>query len=63
MSEQAVPSAVGQRIIKFLTVENMNHSEILLSESEDSSEMKRSQGPRCMTVGSHLKKAEQGSKA
>jgi hypothetical protein len=57
MSEQVVPSAVAQRIVvKFLTNENVKPAEILM-RLEHSSVMKRSQGPRCMTGVSHLKKA------
>jgi len=57
MSEQMVPSVVAQRIIVTFVI-NGNVSR-LCQDSEHSSVMKRSLGPRCTTWVNHLKKAEQ----
>jgi hypothetical protein len=61
MSELVVPTVIAKCImVKFLT--NTWNLLRFLHDSEHSSVMKRSQGPRCMTGVSHLKKARQGLK-
>jgi hypothetical protein len=60
MSGQVVPSSFAQHIIvKFIKTENVKNLLIFWRGAVHSSAMKCSQGPRCMTGVSHLKKDEQ----